>query len=59
VGEQGGYLESYFGQFADFEAAVLDARPLAAPAEYAIGELRTALALYRSAETGRWEKVWD
>lgn len=59
VGEQGGYLESYFGQFADFEAAVLDGRPLAAPAAYAIGELRTALALYRSAASGRWEKVWD
>ncbi len=59
VGEVGGYLESYYGQFADFEAAVLDGRPLAAPAEFAIGELRVALALYRAAETGRWEKVWD
>lgn len=59
AGEVGGYLESYYGQFADFEAAVLDGRPLAAPAEFAIGELRTALALYRAAETGRWEKVWD
>jgi len=59
AGEQGGYLESYYGQFADFEAAVLDGRSLAAPAEYAIGELRTALALYRSAASGRWEKVWD
>lgn len=23
-----------------------------------LGELRTALAMYRSAETRRWEKVW-
>ena len=59
VGGQGGYLESYHGQFADFEAAVLDGRPLAAEAEVAVGELRVALALYRSAESGRWEKVWD
>jgi predicted dehydrogenase len=58
VGGEGGYLESYYGQFADFEAAVLDGRPLAAQAEFAVGELRTALALYRSAASGRWEKVW-
>ena len=59
VGEVGGYMQSFEGQFADFEAAVLDGRPLAAPAEFAVGELRTALALYRSADSGRWEKVWD
>jgi len=58
VGEEGGYLKSYPGQFADFEAAVLDGKALAAGPETAIGELRVALALYRSAETGRWEKVW-
>jgi len=58
IGEEGGYLESYHPQFADFEAAVLDGRPLAAGAEVAVGELRVALALYRSAETRRWEKVW-
>lgn len=59
VGEEGGYLASYAGQFADFEAAVLDGRPLAADAAFAVGELRTALALYRAADSGRWEKVWD
>jgi UDP-N-acetyl-2-amino-2-deoxyglucuronate dehydrogenase len=59
VGETGGYLASYEGQFADFEAAVLDGRPLAADAAVAVGELRTALALYRSAASGRWESVWD
>jgi predicted dehydrogenase len=58
VGEEGGYLHSYPGQFADFEAAVLDGRPLAAGPEVALGELRVALALYRSAETQRWEAVW-
>mgnify|MGYP001230598201 CR=1 FL=1 len=56
---EGGYLESFYGQLADFEAAVLDGRPLAASAEFAVGELRTALALYRSARSGRWEKVWE
>lgn len=58
-GDAGGYLESFYGQLADFEAAVLDGRPLAASAEFALGELRTALALYRSARSGRWEKVWE
>lgn len=58
VGEVGGYQQSYPGQFADFAAAVLDGRPLAAGPEAALGELRVALALYRSAETKRFEKVW-
>lgn len=59
VGEEGGYGRSYPGQFADFEAAVLDGRPLAAGPEMAVGELRTALALYRSVASGRWEPVWE
>lgn len=58
VGESA-YLKSYEGEWRDFEAAVLDGRPLAASAEYGIGELRAALAMYRSAENGRWERVWD
>jgi UDP-N-acetyl-2-amino-2-deoxyglucuronate dehydrogenase len=57
VGE-GNYFQSYEGQIADFEAAVLDGRPAAAAAEYALGELRGALAMYRSAASGRWEAVW-
>ena len=51
-------MRSYAGEFSDFEAAVLDGRPLAAGPESALGELRTALAMYRSAETHSWEKVW-
>ena len=58
VGEAGGYLESYGGAFSDFASAVLDGTTPAASAAYALGELRCALALYRSAETGSWEKVW-
>jgi predicted dehydrogenase len=57
--EPRGYLESYAPEFEDFTRAVLDGRPLAAGPEQALGELRTALAMYRSAETGRWERVWD
>lgn len=57
VGEVGGYLRSYPGEFADFAAAVLDGRPLAAGPEQALGELRVALALYRSVESRRWEPV--
>lgn len=52
-------MRSYPGEFADFAAAVLDGRPPAAGAEAALGELRVALALYRSVETRRWEKVWE
>ena len=58
VGEPGGYLRSYEGELADFASAVLHGTEPAASAEYALGELRLALAMYRSAESGRWEKVW-
>lgn len=58
VGEQGGYLRSYEGEWADFAAAVLRGTAPAASAAYALGELRLALAMYRSAETLHWEKVW-
>ncbi len=57
IGE-GRYLESFATQFAAFEAAVLDGQhPVVGP-EYALGELRAALAMYRSAETKLWERVW-
>ena len=61
-GEQvfaGGYWLSYDGEWADFVSACRTGSPLAAPAEAAMGELRAALAMYRSAETKRWEPVWD
>ena len=57
--EPEGYLKSYAPEFEDFALAVLEGRPLAAGPEESIGELRTALAMYRSAESKRWEKVWD
>ena len=53
-----GKVDSYGAELEDFSAAVLDGRPLAAAPEYAMGELRTALAMYRSEQTRSWEKVW-
>lgn len=52
--------QTAFGrELEDFARVVLDGGTPAATAEYSLGELRTALALYRSHETIRWEKVWD
>jgi UDP-N-acetyl-2-amino-2-deoxyglucuronate dehydrogenase len=59
VGEPGGYLRSYAAQFADFERVLLDGDLPAAGPEAALGELRTASAIYRSHDTRHWEKVWD
>lgn len=42
----------------DFVGAVLDGTSLEAGPEYSLGELRTAFAIYRSAESRQWEKVW-
>jgi len=56
-GEQGGYLHSYDAELHDFAHAVLQGTPPAAGAEDAVGELRLALAMYRSAESKHWEKV--
>ena len=49
---------SYGVELADFANHVLDNTDLAAPPEYALGELRTAVAMYRSVRTRTWEKVW-
>ncbi|MFZ1753064.1 MAG: Gfo/Idh/MocA family oxidoreductase [Caldilineaceae bacterium] len=43
----------------DFAGAVLDGTALEASPEYSLGELRTAFAIYRSAESRQWEKVWE
>jgi len=56
-GERGGYLHSYEAELHDFARAALQGTPPAAGAEDAMGELRLALAMYRSAESKRWEKV--
>ena len=57
--ETRGWADSFGPELADFASAVLEGMPLVAGPEYSLGELRTALAIYRSADSGRWEKVWD
>lgn len=54
-----GKVDSYGEELKDFASAVLHGTELAAPPEKALGELRTALAMYRSAQSGHWENVWD
>jgi predicted dehydrogenase len=49
---------SAFGlELADFARAVLEGIPLIAGPEESLGELRTALAIYRSAKNHQWERV--
>jgi UDP-N-acetyl-2-amino-2-deoxyglucuronate dehydrogenase len=57
--EPKGYTQSFGPELADFAAAVLTGTAPAAGPEKSIGELRVAFALYRSVQTGKWEKVWD
>ena len=59
VGERGGYMKSYAGEFADFARAVAEGVAPAAGPEESLGELRVALAIYASAQSGRWQKVWE
>jgi predicted dehydrogenase len=54
-----GRRASFGYELDDFARAVLEGKPLAAGPEYSLGDLRTALAIYRSAESRQWEKVWD
>ena len=55
---RGNYMHSYGAQIQAFEAAVLDGTAYPVPPDYALGELRAARALYRSAESRQWEPVW-
>ena len=55
---QRGFLHSYAPQLADFGRAVQLGTPLAASAEFAVGEVAAITAMYRSGERGRWEDVW-
>jgi predicted dehydrogenase len=54
-----GKLDSYGIELQEFADLVLDGKQLAASPECSLGELRTAFAIYRSAESGGWEKVWE
>lgn len=52
--------EASFGaELEDFASAILDGTELVAGPEVSLGELRTALAMYRSAQSRQWERVWD
>jgi UDP-N-acetyl-2-amino-2-deoxyglucuronate dehydrogenase len=53
-----GKMNSYGAEIKDFSEVVLDGATMAAPPEFSLGEFRTAKAMYRSVESGRWEKVW-
>lgn len=53
-----GRMAAFGYELNDFAGAVLDGTSLEAGPEYSLGELRTAFAIYRSAETRQWEKVW-
>ena len=57
VAEPLGYGQSFGPELKDFSHAVLDGTLLAAGPEESLGELRTILALYRSAQSGQWELV--
>ncbi len=52
-----GKIASYGLELRDFSDAVLHGTELQAPPEYSLGELKTALAIYRSVESRTWEKV--
>lgn len=56
--EPQGYAKSFGPELEDFARAVLDGKALNAGPEQALGELRMALAIYRSAASRQWEKVW-
>lgn len=51
------HRSAYGLELADFASAVLHSTPLAATPEDSLDDLRTVLAMYRSAESHQWEKV--
>lgn len=54
-----GKMDSYGAELKDFSEVVLDGTTMAAPPEFSLGEFRTAKAMYRSVDSGHWEKVWE
>jgi predicted dehydrogenase len=51
-----GRSQAFGFELLDFERAVLDGKAPDASPEYSLGELRAALAIARSAHSGRWER---
>ena len=58
MSKEEGRAASFGYELNDFAGAVLKGTDLAAGPEYSLGELRTALAMYRSQASRQWEKVW-
>lgn len=54
-----GKVDSFGAELKDFSQAVLAGTQLAATPRYALGELRTARAMYESTRTGGWASVWS
>ena len=54
-----GRADAYGFELHDFSLAVLEGKLPAASPEHSLGEFRTAQAMYRSAASKRWEKVWE
>ena len=54
-----GRADAYGFELLDFSLVVLDGKAPEATPAHSLGEFRTAQAMYRSAESKRWEKVWD
>ncbi len=54
-----GRADAYGFELHDFSLAVLEGKAPEAEAAHSLGEFRTAQAMYRSAQSKRWEKVWD
>ena len=54
-----GKMDSYGAELKDFSEVVLDGTTMAALPEFSLGEFRTAKAMYRSVDSGHWEKVWE
>jgi len=52
-------LGSFTPELADFADVIQGKKTPAAGPEMSLGELRTALAIYKSAATKQWTKVWD
>ena len=55
--KEAGRAASFGYELQDFAECVLNGKELEASAEYSLGELGTALAIYKSTQTKQWEPV--
>lgn len=52
-------MGSFAPEIEDFAKVVRKEKEAEANAEMSLGELRTALAIYKSASLHQWTKVWE